>query len=156
MLKITKLKFCLSLQQSGKLSPLREAAARKGNMNVNSLNNMKGKAALERRFLFDDVDNQYYDKVHSIEHNGNLFKFSVLNLKSLEDLKTEVSEKIFNEILESYNIITFHDERFSTYRIIERIPVDYYKIDKTIILVSTGEVQPGRYWIIFEGIYEIE
>ena len=138
------------------MSPLREAAARMGNMNVNSLNNMKGKAALERRFLFDDVDNQYYDKVHSIEHNGNLFKFSVLNLKSLEDLKTEVSEMIFNKILESYNIITFHDEQFSTYRIIERIPVDYYKIDKTIILVSTGEVQPGRYWIIFEGIYEIE
>lgn len=127
-----------------------------GNLNVNSLNNMKGKADLERRFLFDDVDNQYYDKVHSIEHNGNLFKFSVLNLKSLEDLKTEISEKIFNEILESYNIITFHDERFSTYRIIDRIPVDYCKIDKTIILVSTGEVQPGRYWIIFEGIYEIE
>jgi len=118
---------------------------------------MKGKADLKRRFLFDDIgDDQFYEKIHSIEHNGNSFKFSVLNLKSLRYLKTEVSEIIFNEILEFYNIIAFHHERFSTYRIIDRIPVDYYKIDKTIILVSTGEVQPGRYWIIFEGIYEID
>ena len=128
-----------------------------GNLNVNPLNNMKGKADLKRRFLFDDIgDDQFYEKIHSIEHNGNSFKFSVLNLKSLRYLKTEVSEIIFNEILEFYNIIAFHHERFSTYRIIDRIPVDYYKIDKTIILVSTGEVQPGRYWIIFEGIYEID
>ena len=74
----------------------------------------------------------------------------------MDYLKSEVSEKIFNDILESYNITTCHDEQFTTYLIIDRIPVEYRMADKTIILVSTGEVQPGRYWIIFEGIYEIE
>jgi len=76
---------------------------------------MKGKADLKRRVLFDGIgDDQFYQKIYSIEHNRNYFKFSVLDFKSLRYLKTEISEKDFNEILKTYDIIvTLTQHRFS-------------------------------------------
>jgi hypothetical protein len=107
--------------------------------------------------MYDGLQDAFYNSLFEAALGENRIGFKISDFKNIYSLKAEINPDFFAEIIKS--IKAKRNEPFESYVGTKGLAVEYL-IQKNddekefLIVVSTGESQPGRYMIFLEGVWE--
>jgi hypothetical protein len=108
-----------------------------------------------KQLLFDGMNDEFYTR-HSYKlRNGDEVNFTIQETKSLTDLDKEGQTTLRDEILKSIPTIKrFAPEpEFIYYKNENGLSVSLLETNKYLVVIASGEIQPGRYIIFIESIF---
>lgn len=110
-----------------------------------------------KQLLFDGSNNEFYDRHCFKLNNGDELNFTFQEFKSLTTLEKEGQTNLLNAILKSIpSIKRFAPEPdFIYYKNENGLSVSLLETNKYLIVISSGEVQPGRYIVFMESIFYV-
>jgi hypothetical protein len=101
------------------------------------------------------MNDEFYTR-HSYKlRNGDEVNFTIQETKSLTDLDKEGQTTLRDEILKSIPTIKrFAPEpEFIYYKNENGLSVSLLETNKYLVVIASGEIQPGRYIIFIESIF---
>jgi hypothetical protein len=117
---------------------------------------MLNKKAINPYLVFDDTDEHYYNNHNIMLDNGGMLSVSPSELIPLSEYQQKMPASELDLIQKSCPYVTqFIDFTGSTcHKGQDDLAVYFKESGPYLIILSTGEFQPGRYKIYLEGIFE--
>jgi len=102
-----------------------------------------------KNLIYDGLEDSYYNEHTFKLNNGDEIKFSPLNILKLKELQ-KIEEVLYSCPNIRKSSIT---HELSSYKNEDNLSVSFKETDKYIIIISLGELQPGRYRISIEKVF---
>ncbi|SNR32877.1 hypothetical protein [Flavobacterium sp. ov086] len=109
----------------------------------------------KRENLFDGFESDIINQIFEIAYANEKFKFKITDFidNSLEDLLNYINESELNQILSDLNLSKV-DSFIPKYKSVDNLNMYFCIKEDKKFLFSFGEIQPMRYVMFLEGIYQ--
>ncbi|RKR11594.1 hypothetical protein C8C83_3334 [Flavobacterium sp. 90] len=111
----------------------------------------------KREKLFDGFESDIIHQTFEIAYANKKIKFKVTDFidNSLKDLLNYINESELNQILSDLNLSKV-DSFIPKYKSVDNLDMYFCVKEDVLFLFSYGEMQPMRYVMFLEGIYNLK